>query len=269
MKIFSTKKTIEQRPDYVELKLDALEYASYQRDVNVRESKKIADHFKWNLFGLIFVSYRDGHYYVVDGQHRVEALKLNKLSDKVMCAVWRGLTYEEECREFIKLNTLRKSLNYNQIFHAMVEMKDADALSVTALLQKHKFEYAKSITGKRENTINAMNTVFKIYKKCGEDVLDVILYVLRKSWHGDPSSLTCRLFCALKTFLMENENVNINLLIEALKTVTPEDLELTAIALAGRIRKNIISSGSKKQIHISNAIKFLYNEYVPKNKRIA
>ena len=135
VKMIFTSKRNTVKPKYSEIEIDKLEYAPYQRGLDDSSVRKIARSLDWDIFGVISVSYRDGHFYVVDGQHRVEALRLDKSVKTVMCNMWENLSYEEECEKFIKLNTARRTLNYNQIFNAMVEMGDEKSKNIVCVLK--------------------------------------------------------------------------------------------------------------------------------------
>ena len=79
---------------------------NYQRTVKERTVQKLVNN--WNPIYLdpIVVSYRDGRYNVIDGQHRVTAMKRMSESGKtaadvkVLCVVHTGLTYADEAELF-------------------------------------------------------------------------------------------------------------------------------------------------------------------------
>lgn len=66
--------------------------------------------FDPEVMGYIVVSFRDGWYYVVDGQHRREgAIQfLGDSSQQVQCRVFEGLTSEQEAELFLMLNDQKK-----------------------------------------------------------------------------------------------------------------------------------------------------------------
>lgn len=58
--------------------------------------------------GLPVLSYRDGIYWIVDGQHRIEALRILGFGDeKLQCEVFHGLTPEQEADLFLDKNNAR------------------------------------------------------------------------------------------------------------------------------------------------------------------
>ena len=66
----------------------------YQRNLNANRVKRIAAEFDERIANAPKVSYRDGHYYVFDGQHTIAARKLlnNNCDLNIVCKVYSGLT---------------------------------------------------------------------------------------------------------------------------------------------------------------------------------
>jgi len=55
---------------------DLISSQSYQRDVDQKRVSYIVTNYDPHKFGIIKVSFRDGKYYVFDGQHRIAAFKV-------------------------------------------------------------------------------------------------------------------------------------------------------------------------------------------------
>lgn len=84
-----------------------------QRPLNEGWADKIAAEFNVDKLGIPVVSERDGAVWVVDGQHRVRALKLVGWSDqKIQCDTYVGLTEAEEAELFDGLNDSRSVGTY-------------------------------------------------------------------------------------------------------------------------------------------------------------
>lgn len=76
-----------------------------QRELNQSRVNKIAAEFDLEQIGAPTVNKRDGLFYVIDGQHRIEALKVIGWGDQQIEAwTYAGLTEEEEAEKFLKLN---------------------------------------------------------------------------------------------------------------------------------------------------------------------
>lgn len=79
-----------------------------QRELNESRVEHIAAAMDLEQIGTPTVNERDGHFYVIDGQHRVEALRRWLGDDcegqQIQCWSYVGLTEEEEAEKFLKLN---------------------------------------------------------------------------------------------------------------------------------------------------------------------
>lgn len=68
-----------------------------QRELNQSRVDYIAANFDPEDLGTPTVSHRDGHFYVIDGQHRVEALKQIGWGDQqIQCWSYDGLNEEQK-----------------------------------------------------------------------------------------------------------------------------------------------------------------------------
>ena len=76
-----------------------------QRDLNQARVDHLAASFDLEQIGVPTVSSREGSYWIIDGQHRMEALRSCGFHDEaVQCWVYEGLTSEMEAELFLKLN---------------------------------------------------------------------------------------------------------------------------------------------------------------------
>lgn len=105
----------------------------YQRPVNPREVERLIREWDGRLLEPVVVSFRDGKFYVVDGQHRIAAMRKMNGGNGVMvnCKVYSGLTYEQEAGLCYKLDKAKKRLS---MFSLMREAWQGDPRSLTANL---------------------------------------------------------------------------------------------------------------------------------------
>ena len=253
------KKKVEA-PTYKMIKVESLKTGNYQRELNMARVKKYSLKFDWDVFGVPLVSFRNKEPYVVDGQHRVELLKLMGI-EEVLCQVICGLSYEEEAEKFVKLNSERGSLTYNQKFHGRVESKDKSALKLVEIFKDKGFDYSRSAGQRKENTISAIACVENIYKSYGEAHLKRVLSILRESWYGSPASTVRDIIVGLSTFLNESRGVKDDILSAALENVDPANVILRAMVCAGTSGIKAISGSNNKQTHVAKAIRDIYSEY--------
>lgn len=75
---------------------------AYQRKLNTERVAKIVAGFNERIANEPKVSFRDGHYYVFDGQHTIVARKhMNGNNDlPILCKVYYGMTEQDEALLF-------------------------------------------------------------------------------------------------------------------------------------------------------------------------
>jgi hypothetical protein len=76
-----------------------------QRKLNTQRVDHLAANFDPEQIGTPTVNARDGWYYVIDGQHRVAAMKAIGWGDQsIQCWTYEGLSQQEEAERFLKIN---------------------------------------------------------------------------------------------------------------------------------------------------------------------
>ena len=98
----------------------------YQRPVNPKEVDRLIREWDERLLDPITVSFRDGKFYVVDGQHRISAMRRMNGGNGVMvnCKVYSGLTYEQEAALCYRLDKAKKRLSLSQSTNALADRKE-------------------------------------------------------------------------------------------------------------------------------------------------
>ena len=105
----------------------------YQRPVDEKEVNRLIREWDDRLLDPLVVSFRDGKFNVVDGQHRVAAMRKMNGGKEVMvpCIIYSGLTYEQEADLCYKLDKAKKRLTLAQATNALAESgTDADIRTV-------------------------------------------------------------------------------------------------------------------------------------------
>jgi hypothetical protein len=89
-----------------------------QRGLKPARVAQILSRLDLDAFGEPILSYRDGRYYIIDGQHRIKAMA-EFLGDgweraAVMCKVYEGMDEKQEAELFIQINTVLASTPYDK-----------------------------------------------------------------------------------------------------------------------------------------------------------
>lgn len=188
------------KTSYQFLPVKDLRLGNYQRKPDMMKIKKMASEFDKTLLGTITVSKRDEQYYVIDGQHRVILAKTLGVKG-LMALVYEGLTYEEEAEYFNRLNNAngeQKRLRKTDIFRACVEAKEATALDIKSIIESTGFRISEASAN---NTISAIGTIEKIYKKYGGQGLKDTLQLSKRTWNGERYSLNNMVLEGIAEFL--------------------------------------------------------------------
>src|SRR5688572_15942761 len=91
-----------------------------QRTFQPSWADKLAADFNLEGMGFPVVNLRGGYYYVIDGQHRIAALKkLGFENDTVQCEVYEGLGPTEEAELFLERNNNKAVLSLDKFSKAV------------------------------------------------------------------------------------------------------------------------------------------------------
>jgi len=166
--------------------LNEIEVAEYQRGVSLVKVRNIVSHFNPNAVGLLLLSYRDDRYWIVDGQHRLMAL-LKLGATKWKCEVFVDLNYQQEARMFRDRNTSKKPTPANR-FVADLEANDPRAIAIKNIVESEGYNI--SFNQKNGNyAIAAISSLEQIHENYGGQMLRRVLKVIKKTWNGEKDSL--------------------------------------------------------------------------------
>jgi hypothetical protein len=138
------------------------------------------------------VSYRDGLYVVINGQHTVETIAAASGSREtpVWCMVYHGLEYKQEAYIFANQQKYVKGLSPFEIFSANIEAGNDDQLLIKDLVES----YGLTLSSKKAAcNICAITSLEHIYMKYRFHVLDRTLRLIVGTWEGDPLSLSANM----------------------------------------------------------------------------
>ncbi len=163
---------------------------SYQRKIDHTRVKHIADEFSEYIANEPKVSYRDGHYYVFDGQHTIAARRLrnNNKDLPIRCKVYHGLTEKDEARLFAIQTGESADLTPGAKLRANVCGDDPEALAFIDATNSEgiDIDYDRQ---RGTNRIGCVATAFSLYETVGEEDYRDGLEIILEAWNGDPESL--------------------------------------------------------------------------------
>ena len=181
-----------------ELQIDEL----YQRDIDPKRLMRMTKEYDPCLVNPIKVSFRDGKYWIYDGQHTVAMLKsvLAKGNDTVVeCKVWHGLTRLDEMELFVAQNGASASVSTNAKLRALYNFGDKDVRGMVEMAGKAGV-LVDFTHGQGYNKCIAYTTLMKAYMMMPNDQYVSMLKVLRDAWDGIPDSFVQQIINGMRLF---------------------------------------------------------------------
>ena len=162
---------------------------AYQRALNPDRVKRIVKEFDERIANDPKVSYRDGHYYVFDGQHTIAARKMrNGNRDlKIRCKVYFGMTAEDEALLFAQQTGASAKLTAGIRIRAKIYGGDPEAVQFKAATEAVGLclDYSQEKGLKR---IPCIGTAFSAFQKLGPERYMESLQTIYDAWGGIPDS---------------------------------------------------------------------------------
>lgn len=183
--------------------LAQIHVADYQRVLRNSTVKKIIDNFDPVGLGTLFVSKRDGKYWVFDGQHRLRALQALGVKT-VECIVYEGMTYLDEAKAWDYFNL--KATRANRLDQANAELKRGEAFAVALNNAVEETGLMIAYDGNnREGRIVAYTGLEKIYKDYGRDRLQKTLRFIKKTFGLDRKAYQRSMIIGVTEFFVRYE----------------------------------------------------------------
>lgn len=204
----------------------------YQRPVDNAHVNELATPFDRIYANCLITSYRDGYFWILDGQHRYKAAILSGIKS-LACIVYTGLTSHKEAKIFKDLNVKQKKPDPYKIFKANVwngDTSDPEVsidVAIKRICDKYNIEVkkvSKGTTGKALRCLSRARQIVGSATYDGESCFEWIIDLLNVTDWADVSNTYIReIILMLKNFWLDNRN-NAELekkLIEVINKTTP------------------------------------------------
>lgn len=154
-----------------------------QRDFNPKWAAELASKFDMEEMGNPTVNHRDGVFNIIDGQHRIEALKQylgegNWEQRSVECRTYEGLSDQEEAEKFLKLQARLKPHSFDDFRVSVSAGRETEA-EIDRIVGEMGLKISRT-----RNGISATGTLKKVYTRGGQEVLARTLMIIRDAY-GD------------------------------------------------------------------------------------
>jgi hypothetical protein len=155
-----------------------------QREFRPHWGTTLAKNLDLDKLGLPVLNHRDGVFWIIDGQHRIYALKANGLGDEVLdCEVFEKLTDAEMAAIFDGRNT-RKAVAPIDKFLTRCTAGYKRENDIRRAIETNG---AKVSRRRDRNCLGAVSACGQVYDSGGEIVLGQTIRTLSKAYSGDPT----------------------------------------------------------------------------------
>lgn len=183
------KKSVHTNSRITTVKLSELRVSpAAQREFNHNWGNELADQFDMDKVGTFTTSYRDGIYWIIDGQHRHFALVTFAKAEfgadwgdwTIPVWVHEGLDERKEAELFLAFNN-RKAINNYDKFKVGVTADLPIPSDINRVVLALGLRVAKD---RRVGSVSAVGTLDRIYSTGGATLLSKTLAVVRDAWDG-------------------------------------------------------------------------------------
>jgi hypothetical protein len=224
-----------------------------QREFRKAHGDRIASELDLNKLGYPIVNHRDGQYWLVDGQHRVYALKQNGFEkDALDCEVYEGLSDAEMADIFLGRDDRKPIAPYDK-FHVACTAGRKRENDIRRAVEANGQKICRN---KSEGGIGAVAALGAVYDKSGDVVLGQVVRAINIGFGGDPVGFESTVIEGLGlVFNRYNGRTNEKTLGTRLSELKNGARELLRRAEAIRER-----TGNAKKLCVAAAVVDIYNK---------
>lgn len=200
----------------------------YQRPLKQERIDKIIREWNPRKLTPAVVSFRDGKFNLVDGQHHVEAMRQMAGGKDVIvpCIIHTGMTYQEEADMYAALDTDKTPLTPRQHTKALVEAgSDPKIMDIRRLVEENGFTWALDVQTGVPYEIAPVRTLINAYQLLGGAAFSRMLALIAGAWQGTPHSLRSSMLSGMALFLKTYEpELDDQMFIDCMSAVSPDEI---------------------------------------------
>lgn len=150
-----------------------------QRELNQSRVDHLAANLDLEQIGTPTVNERGGEFFIIDGQHRIEALiQIGWEDQAIQCWTYAGLSEQEEAEKFLKLNDVL-TVNSMAKFRAGVHAGREVPCDIDRIVRAQDLCVSAD---KIEGAIGAVGTLERVYHRDGPRAMATALRIIRDAF---------------------------------------------------------------------------------------
>lgn len=226
---------------------------------------EIARNLDPDQLGFPVLNHRDGVFWIVDGQHRIYALKTHGFTedkDSWPCEVFENLTDAEMAELFLTRNNGKHVTTFDRFTVACTADRPLE-LAIRRIIEAHGLKISRR---KEEGCIGAVSALRRVVDRPnGEVVLGQVVRTLRDAFASQPSAFDGHLIEALgNIYGRYNGNVDEKTMTRQL-SATPQGVT----GIHHRAESQRERTGNQKVPCIAAAIVDIYNKAADRKRRLS
>ncbi len=179
------------------ISLSRIVTGNYQRDMSNRRIAQIVKEFDPLKLGVLVVNKRsDGTYAILDGQHRLSAMRTMGCTE-ANCLIIEDLTVEQEADYFRRQNENLAALNRFDLYRAGICAEDQHYILIKNTLAKHGYQAHKDASPMHVTAIGALTKIVELY---GFDILDKTFAYISTAWYSDSVAVRREMLAGIAEF---------------------------------------------------------------------
>lgn len=228
----------------------------YQRNLDEKRVARMVKDYNPNLVNPPKVSFRNGKYWVFDGQHTIAMLRKVRGENKAIeCRVFHGMTWMDELELFIAQNGIDSDPTTIDKLRASYNGGDPEvkAMVQAASLAGVTVDFQK---GKIAGRCVAVSTLFKMFKTMEQHDFITVLQLIMDAWPTDPDGLSNQIISGLgRCYTTYKDRIKRDDLLKVMKGYMPRQ-----ILAEGR------GVGGSKEVTFARIFLRMYNKNRSKNR---
>ena len=180
---------------------DLIPHPIAQREFVKSHGDKLAKQFKWDLYDPVRVSFRDGKYWVIDGQHRLYAIRRNAGGKDVvvLCRVFYGMTELDEAEYFLHKGVIVKDLTVGDNYAVAYKIGDEKVTGMVRGAETAGWTVDFK-TKKSRDRITALKALMTCYEALTYEQYVGALRALKAAWGSDIDAVSGMILKGMSLF---------------------------------------------------------------------